>query len=289
MKILNIGSLNLDHVYNVDHIVAGGETQSSKSLRAYCGGKGLNQSIALARAGALVFHGGLIGSDGEALLDMCRENGIDTTYIRQIDGRSGHTVIQVDKQGQNSILLYGGANHQFTEAYIDDILKNFGEGDILLLQNEINFVDYIVEQAFLRGIKIILNPSPMNEALKKADLTKVSLFIMNEIEGEQITGEKEAGKILARAKMLFPKARLVLTLGKKGSVYTYGNEELWQKAYPANAVDTTAAGDTFTGYFIAGMTRGLDAKASLDLAAKASALAVGRRGAAPSIPWLREV
>lgn len=270
-------------------MVTGGETESSEGLRIYCGGKGLNQSVALARAGAQVYHGGLVGADGEPLLAVCRENGIPTDYIRQLEGPGGHTVIQVDRKGQNSILLYGGSNRQFTEDYIDEMLADFGKGDLLLLQNEVNRLDYMVHQAFARGMKIILNPSPMDGHLLPVELDKIHLFIMNEIEGQQMTGEKEPERILTRAAQLYPAADFVLTLGKAGSIYMSGRCVLRQKAYAVEAVDTTAAGDTFTGYFIAGMMEGLEPGACLELAARASALAVTRPGAVPSIPWRREL
>ena len=160
MKVLNMGSLNLDYVYQVDHIVTGGETLASGGMEVFCGGKGLNQSIALARAGVPVYHAGMIGEDGEMLLDICRENGVDTRYIRRIPGKNGHTIIQVDRKAQNSILLYGGSNRALTREWVDGVLEEFGQGDLLLLQNEINLLGYIVDTAYRRGMRIVLNPSP---------------------------------------------------------------------------------------------------------------------------------
>lgn len=289
MKVLNIGSLNLDYVYEVDHIVAGGETESSGSMKVHCGGKGLNQSIALARAGVEVYHGGIVGSDGDALVQLCHDNGIHTGYIKRLEENSGHTIIQVDKNAQNCILLYGGCNLRFTKDYVDYVLEGFGRDDILLLQNEINLVDYIVDRAYMKGMKIILNPSPMNERLDRVDMKKISMFIMNEIEGGQMTGEGEPERILEKAAMLYPKADFMLTLGTCGSIYKSGDQMFYQEACPTKAVDTTAAGDTFTGYFIAGLLEGIGPQGSLLLAARASAIAVSRPGAAPSIPWRREL
>lgn len=289
MKILNFGSLNLDYVYSVDHFVAAGETLCSGDLNLFCGGKGLNQSIALARAGAQVFHAGLIGAEGGMLRDALQQAGVDCRYVKEIPGRSGHTIIQVDKNGQNCILLYGGANRAVTAGYIDQVLAGFGAGDLLLLQNEVNLLGRIIDGACERGMEIALNPSPFDENLDACDLGKVSLFLLNEVEGFQISGEKEPQLIMDRLAEMYPAAEVVLTLGGDGCVYGKGAKRIRQAAFPARAVDTTAAGDTFTGYFLAARAEGLDAAACLALASKAAAIAVTRPGAAPSIPLRDEV
>lgn len=289
MKVLNFGSLNLDYVYSVDHMVTPGETLASSGMNVFCGGKGLNQSIALAKAGVPVYHAGMIGEEGGILLEACREGGVNGEYIRTVPGKSGHTIIQVDKGGQNCILLYGGANRSLTEEYIDEVLGNFQEGDVLLLQNEVNLLDYIIDQAYEKGMTVILNPSPYDSALDACDFGKVSMFLLNEVEGAQVTGEEEPEKILAKLKELYPETKVVLTLGGNGSVYQYKDEQYRQGIYKVKAVDTTAAGDTFTGYFISSMIDGLPVPEGLELAAKASALAVSREGATASIPLREEV
>lgn len=289
MKILNIGSLNLDYVYRVDHIIVPGETQTTFDMQTFCGGKGLNQSIALAKAGAKVYHGGVIGEDGEAFLNLCKENGIDTSCIKSIPGKSGHTIIQVDKNAQNCILLYGGANRSLTREYVDEVLSHFDKEDILLLQNEVNQLDYIIDRAYEKGMTIVLNPSPFDDHLSTCDLSKISLFLMNEIEGEQITKESEPDIILQVMAKTYPNAKVVLTLGKDGAIFFDGNEKYRQEIFEVKAVDTTAAGDTFTGYFLAGMLEGLEIAEILRRSAKASAIAVTRDGAVASIPTLEEV
>lgn len=289
MKVLNFGSLNLDYVYSVDHMVKPGETLSSFSMNIFCGGKGLNQSIALARAGAPVFHAGMVGEEGELLLKVCEESGIKTDYIRTIPGKSGHTIIQVDKEGQNCILLYGGANRSITREYVDEVLADFEQGDILLLQNEVNLLDYIIDRAYERGMMIILNPSPYDGALDVCDFSKISMFLLNEVEGEQMTGESDAEDMLERLKIIYPESRVVLTLGGEGSVYQYKEEQYRQGIYQVKVEDTTAAGDTFTGYFVSSFIAGAPVPEGLALAAKASAIAVSRRGAAASIPLRKEV
>ncbi|MCR4909057.1 MAG: ribokinase [Lachnospiraceae bacterium] len=289
MKVLNFGSLNLDYVYAVDHIIAPGETESTGGVELHCGGKGLNQSIAMAKAGVEVFHAGLVGEEGQPLIDACVQHGVRTDYIRKIPGRSGHTIIQVDREGQNSILLFGGSNRAMTKDYIDEVLSHFEKGDIIILQNEINLLDYIIDSAFERGMMIVLNPSPFDAAVEGCNLGKISLFLLNEIEGGQITGETEPDKILASLREKFPKAKVVLTLGGDGSIYSEGEKTVRQGIYRVKAVDTTAAGDTFTGYFVSSIINGLSVEEGLALSAKASAISVTRPGATDSIPEKDEV
>lgn len=289
MKVLSFGSLNIDYVYSVDHIVNPGETELSSEVKETCGGKGLNQSIALVRAGVPVWHAGMVGKEGNILIEKCVENGVNVDFIRMTDGRSGHTIIQVDKDGNNSILLSGGANRCITEAFVDQVINHFECGDIIILQNEINLLDVIIDKAFSKGMKIVLNPSPYDAALKNCDLSKVSYFLLNEIEGEQMTGEKEPEKILKAIHSRFPDAKAVLTLGAEGSVYLEGDNLYHQGIFKVKAVDTTAAGDTFTGYFISSVIKGMDPSKGLSLAAKAAAIAVTRPGALDSIPFFDEV
>jgi len=289
MKVLNIGSMNLDLVYSVDHIVQPGETEASFALDTFLGGKGLNQSMSLAKAGVEVYQGGMIGEDGQPFLDACVEYGVKADYIRKVPGKSGHAVIQRDKNAQNCILLYGGANQMLTEEYVDEVLSHFAAGDILLLQNEVNMMPYIVEQAYAKGMQIALNPSPFNEKLDEVDMKKISIFLLNEVEGGQVTGLVEPQEIIAKMLELFPHAKIVLTLGKDGAIYADAAQQHFQPIFPVKAVDTTAAGDTFTGYFLAGLIEEMPIPEVLKMSAKASSIAVTRAGAVPSIPYRDEV
>lgn len=289
MIVLNFGSLNIDHVYSVDHILKEGETISSSKMNSYCGGKGLNQSIALARAGVKVFHAGMVGEDGQILIDQCQTNGVDTTYIKTITGKSGHTIIQVDKNGQNGILLFGGSNQNQSNEHIDEVLSHFGEGDILLLQNEVNLLGSIIEKAFKRGLKIALNPSPFDKNVLLCDLSKIDYFFINEIEGEQITGYNNPDEILKDLVSRFPKSKIILTLGKNGVRYCDLNETCGHDVFPVAAVDTTAAGDTFTGYFLSSISTQKTVKESLRVASMAASISVSRAGASASIPKIDEV
>lgn len=295
MKILSFGSLNIDYVYSVPHFVKKGETLSAKELNVYTGGKGLNQSIALARAGVETYQAGAIGTDGMFLLEQLKEAGVKTDLVKILDDvRTGNAIIQNDDEGDNCIVLFGGANQAITKEQVDEVFKDFTNEDYLLIQNEINELSYIVEKAKEEGMKIILNPSPMNEKIMKLPLDQIDYFILNEIEAMQILEmdkpEEIDGKYIASLlHERFKDATIVLTLGSEGSVCISDDEYVEQSIYKVKAIDTTAAGDTYTGYFIAEILNGKTIKESMDIASKASAIAVTRQGAAPSIPVLEEV
>lgn len=289
MKILNYGSLNIDHVYAVDSIVEPGQTIDSFTVNCYPGGKGLNQSIALARAGAKVYHAGMIGKDGQFLRKLLEENQVNCSFLRTVECNTGSAFIQVDKNGQNSIVLNGGANRKNTIQYCEETLQNFQKGDILLLQNEINEISRLIDLAYEKGLYIVLNPSPMNERVFECCLDKISLFLMNEDEASRITGQSTKDTILQKLREVYPNAEVVMTLGSRGSVYQNEVVRIEQNSFKVNAIDTTAAGDTFTGYFLAALSGGKDIKTCMALASKASAIAVTRKGASSSVPVLREV
>lgn len=290
MKILNVGSLNIDYVYSVDHAVRPGETISSTKRQIFCGGKGLNQSIALSKAGANVYHAGKIGQDGLMLTKRLTENGVNIEYIKiQPDIPTGHAIIQVDSKGQNCIVVYGGANTNILEKDIDDILHNFEAGDILLLQNEVNNIEYIIEKAYKKNMRIALNPSPIGELASSDKLEYIDWFILNEVEGFEITGKKSGKDICFNLVERFPKCKVVLTLGKQGCIYYDGIQFYEHSIYDVKVVDTTAAGDTFTGYFLACTVENMDIDKTLTLASKASSIAVSREGASDSIPTREEV
>ena len=289
MRVLNFGSMNLDYVYTVDHMVLPGETQNSQGMHTFLGGKGFNQSTALAKAGVEVYHAGLIGEEGKIFRETAKEYGISDKYIQVCDEKNGHTIIQVDKNGQNCILLYGGANRAITREFVDEVLSGFEKGDIILLQNEINELDYIIDKAYEKGMQIFLNPSPFDGALDACDLNKISCFLLNEIEGGQIAGETEPDKIIDGILANYENAKVVLTLGGDGSVYADKEKRCQQPVYKVETVDTTAAGDTFTGYFIAGLIQGKTVEETMRMCAVAAGIAVSRPGAAPSIHYIEEV
>jgi ribokinase len=289
MKILNFGSLNIDWVYHVDHFVRPGETLSSISVEHFCGGKGLNQSIALSKAGANVFHAGCVGQEGDFLKNRLEENHVSVEFVNTVEVPSGNAFIQVDSSGQNCIILFGGANEQVTAEYAQEVIMHFSEGDILLVQNEISALKEIVELAFHQGMQIVLNPSPMNEKIGGLDLSKITYFMLNEIEGEAITGTPVPEEILDKMMELYPQSKVILTLGDKGARYAEGEKRFSCNSYDVKVVDTTSAGDTFTGYFIASLAENMEIEKALERASKAAALAVSVMGASNSIPLPEQV
>lgn len=289
MKILNLGSMNLDYFYKVKEIVKPGETISSSSLEIKMGGKGLNQSIALSRNFSNLYHAGLIGKDGIELKNLLDKNNIDTTFVEVIDTRTGNAIIQLEESGENSIVLYPGANYCFTKEYIDKVLENFTSSDYLVIQNEINNIDYIIDRAFEKKMKIFLNPSPITDSLLKSDLSKVYMFILNEQEALKICEASSRNDVVNKLIEKFPNSKFVMTKGKNGSLYFDKEKIIEQKAYSVNALDTTGAGDTFTGFFITSFIKGEGVEKALDIASIASALCVTKKGASNAIPAIKDV
>lgn len=288
MKYLNFGSLNCDFVYAVPWSVRPGETLAATKRDTFCGGKGLNQSLALARAGADVYHAGCIGSDGSMLREILEQSGANTSFVRELNCPSGHAIIQVDEAGQNSILLFGGANQKIDRAMVDEVLDNFDCGDRIILQNEISEIPYLISRASERGLQVVWNPSPFPQNVQDFPLDKVDCFVVNEIEGAQLTGATEPDAILDAFKLRFPNKQILLTLGKDGAVYFDGMVKINVPCVDVPVVDTTGAGDTFLGYFFAYFDM-IGPAESLKIASAAAAIAVSRAGAASSIPYADEV
>ncbi len=238
-----------------------------------------------------MFHAGAVGTDGNLLVELLKDSGVDTRFIKIFPNiRTGNAIIQNDSQGDNCIIVYGGANQAITKEMADEVLQEFGARDFLILQNEISEIPYIVEQAHKKGMTIVLNPSPINENIFRINLDFIDCFILNEGEAKALVSLKENEEVLLeQLRKKFPCAEIILTLGEKGSVYAGKEGVIKQEAYKIHAVDTTAAGDTFTGYFLAGRVQGMDVKDALDIASRASAVAVSRKGAAPSIPVREEI
>lgn len=240
MKIYNLGSLNIDYVYGVEHFVQPGETISSLNLEIFSGGKGLNQSVALARAGA-------------------------------------------------KVILFSGANHKFTPEYLDKFLNDAQPGDILLMQNETTCLKEAFEKAHNKNMQIAFNPSPFGKNIFDLPLSYVDWWFCNEIEGMALFGSEVPEEIMKTFSEKYPESNLILTLGKQGSVFKNKEQTVYQPIYIVKAVDTTAAGDTFTGYFLAYIADGKSVTAAMDAAALASSITVSRKGAAPSIPYIHEL
>lgn len=291
MRILNLGSLNIDKVYYLTDFVNPEETVKTMRYKEFSGGKGLNQSIALAKAGGEVAHAGSIGKDGLKLKEDLESANVNTENIFVNDNVSGHAVIQVDEQGQNCIIIYGGANDNIEEDYIKKVIDLYSNGDFLLLQNEISNVGFAIEYGKQKGLKIVLNPSPYDERINSFDLNLVDLFLLNKIEARQLANEDSDNVKLIMKKLieLYPTAAFVMTLGSKGAYYFDKELEIFQPSFKVTTLDTTGAGDTFTGYFLSMLSKGHTIAESLEYASVASSIAVGRYGASSSIPVLGEV
>lgn len=292
MRFLTYGSTNIDLIFTVDHILAAGETLQSTSLTKSAGGKGANQSTALAKAGAAVFHAGKIGSDGLFLLDLLQSWGVDTRYVRTYDGATGQALIQVDRTGQNAIILYGGGNKAITVDEIEETLASFGEGDMLVLQNEIVHTDTLIRRAKERGMQVCMNIAPFDPSVFDLSLSMLDIIVVNEIEAAALgrVAQKSAyEEILEQLVAAYPGAQILLTVGAGGSHYGFGNERHHQPIIEAEVVDTTAAGDTFIGYYLASIGRGLEPKEAMYWATKAASITVSRSGAMASIPYASEV
>lgn len=284
MKILNFGSINIDIFFRVEHIVRPGETISSESIEKRAGGKGLNQSVALAKVSDSVYHAGSIGTDGNFLIEEMENFGVDTSLLKKSDKLTGNAIIQVDDKGENSIVLYKGANFDNSESYVDEVLSHFEKDDILVLQNEINCMPYIINKAYEKGLKIVLNPSPITDEIEKIDLDKIDLLLVNETEAKALAKVSDAKEAVNYFRDNFPSLKVVETFGKNGSMYFDKDNLINQDSFKVDAVDTTGAGDTFTGYFVTYFYKGEKITKCLEVAAKASALSVTKKGASISIP-----
>lgn len=291
MKVLSFGSLNFDHVYQMDHFVMPKETTSSLSYSRGFGGKGLNQSIALAKSGLDVYHAGRVGFDGQPFIDYLQEYGVKVDYLKKDEETAtGHAIIQVS-HSENCIILYGGANQLIDEAQIDEVLAHFEKGDLLLIQNEISSLTYLITKAHEKGLRIAFNTAPMDEKIFGYPLDLIDIFVVNEVEGKGLANvsSDQIEDVIAGLQKAYPSKEIILTVGSQGSYYISGDMVIHQDAYRVEAVDTTAAGDTFTGFYLASILRGETVSNALRIAAKASSITVTKEGAAKSIPTLEQV
>jgi len=289
MRIFNLGSMNMDYVYRVPHFLRPGETLSSGSLEIFPGGKGLNQSVALGRAGAQVIHGALMGTGGEFLVRTLEEAHVDVSRIRPVEASPGHAIIQVEDGGQNCILLYAGTNRMVEKEYTEAFLADAAPGDILLLQNESSCLREAMELGREKGMQIAWNPSPMDGPVPELPPEAVDWWFCNELEAAALFGSGTPEQMADRFARRHPGKHLILTLGGEGSLYARDGLRMRQESYPVKPVDTTAAGDTFTGFFLACIAAGKTVPEALDTASRAASVTVSRMGAAASIPCMAEV
>lgn len=292
MRILDFGSLNLDSMFQVDHFVSKGETLKAKSVAIHCGGKGLNQALAAARAGSQVYMAGCIGRDGDVLLETLRQASVNCRYVCRFENaNTGQAIIQNDPSGDNCILLDPGANYWITPDQIDDVLASFEPGDILLCQNEISNMDALLEKARAQGLLIYYNPAPMTKTTRKRMQDGLGCLVVNEGECRQLLDLEESlpQVLIQEFGRQYPHTPLLLTLGDAGAIYCDENRICQVEACKVPVIDTTGAGDTFIGYFASSRAAGKSVEEALQNATAASALSVQKRGAADSIPSQKQV
>ncbi|NLL84220.1 MAG: ribokinase [Lentisphaerae bacterium] len=287
--VLNVGSLNVDIVFNVPHVVQPGETIQGHGVHRFAGGKGLNQSLALARAGVEVVHAGCIGSDGVWLRKVLEESGVGCEHVAVTGEVSGSAFIQVDKRGQNAIVVDAGSNGKVCAASFTSLFAAYGRADFLLLQNEVSDIAHLMELGQQRGMTVVFNPAPCGPEVNGYPLGLVDWLIVNETELVQLSDCDDMERGIERLLQRLTKVRIVLTLGSDGARYIDKETSFSVPAIETKVVDTTAAGDTFIGYLLAGIIEGKTIREAMELAAAAAAVTVSRLGAATAIPWRREV
>lgn len=285
MTIFNLGSVNIDRFYALPHLPQPGETLSASDYTFGLGGKGMNQSVAAARAGAQVHHIGAIGQSDNWVRSRIESYGVDCTYLRALDCNTGHAIIYVDAQGENTIVLDAGANTQQDSDSIAKAIDLAKTDDTLLLQNETNLQPHAAKLALAKGMRVIYSAAPFSIDAVKQMLPYVSILVMNAVEAEQLCSEM--GVTLDT----IPVPQVLVTLGSKGAMWRSNKTgEVIEVTSPkVTAVDTTAAGDTFAGYFASGLDLGLTIKNALEWGTQAAALKVTRHGTADAIPTAAEV
>lgn len=285
MAIYNLGSINADLLYAVSHLPQPGETLAVRHYQRGLGGKGANMSVAAARGAARVVHIGAVGSDGRWARDLLLEYGVDTRHIEVVDGATGHAVIMLDPDGENTIVIHPGANHAIPAARLGLALAEASPGDILLLQNETCLQSEAAQMGRDLGMRVVYAAAPFDADAVVAVLPLIEMLILNAVEAEQLASA------MGQRPETLSVPHVLVTRGADGCSW-YQNDAGSVKHFPAlavQAVDTTGAGDTFAGYLLAGLDRGQPMEQAIILATKAAALMVTRLGTADVIPDLLEI
>lgn len=289
MTIINFGSINIDHVYQVSHFVQPGETIASTDYQMLLGGKGANQSIALSRAGSDVHHVGKIHESDATFKQTMIKHGINCKFVNCGATPTGHAIIQVTPAGENAIVLFGGANLELNNQDILQALDSANPGDWVLTQNETSNIEEVLRQAKDNDLKVAFNPAPMNDSVKSLPFECIDLLIVNEVEAADLSGFHDLEQMESYFRQEWSHAEVIITLGKLGVRMLRKQDTIAVPAFVVEAVDTTAAGDTFIGFFLSSYTKHTDAHSALRRACAASALAVTKEGAAQSIPSVEEL
>ena len=292
-NICVIGSLNMDLVVNVDTMPKPGQTIIGSNFKEVPGGKGANQAVAMARLNGNVSMIGKVGEDGfgQTLINSLKNDKVDTTYIQTSKGATGVALITVDK---NSIVVSPGANFEVKEDDIDNNIEAIKNSDIVVLQLEtpLNTIKYALNKAKELNKYTILNPAPAvkldDEIIKNVDLLTPNETELEIISGVSIETEEDIQKA---AQIMIEKGvkELIVTLGSKGSLYINKEKSMFKKAYKVEAVDTTAAGDSYTGALAVALSQDKNIEDAMDFASKVGALSVLKEGAQSSLPTLEDV
>ena len=295
-NICVIGSLNMDLVVNVDTMPKPGQTIIGSNFKEVPGGKGANQAVAMARLNGNVSMIGKVGEDGfgQTLINSLKNDKVDTTYIQTSKGATGVALITVDKNAQNSIVVSPGANFEVKEDDIDNNIEAIKNSDIVVLQLEtpLNTIKYALNKAKELNKYTILNPAPAvkldDEIIKNVDLLTPNETELEIISGVSIETEEDIQKA---AQIMIEKGvkELIVTLGSKGSLYINKEKSMFKKAYKVEAVDTTAAGDSYTGALAVALSQDTNIEDAMDFASKVGALSVLKEGAQSSLPTLEDV
>lgn len=283
MTVWNLGSINADMVYAVPRLPVAGETIAATGLARYLGGKGANMSVAAARAAAHVRHVGAVGEDGRWAVDRLLEYGVDTRHIATVDAPTGHAIVAVDAGGENQIIILPGANRAIPGDLIVSALTEASPGDILLTQNETNGQLEAAALARRMGLSVVQAAAPFDVDAVRALLPLTDLLVLNAVEAGQLraaSGQAPADLGLRD---------VIVTRGADGATWWHDGTASDFPARKVTPVDTTGAGDTFTGYVVAGIDRGLPMAQAISQAMIASSIMVTRPGTADVIPDLRDV
>lgn len=295
-NICVIGSLNMDLVVNVEKMPKAGQTLLGSNFKEVPGGKGANQAVAMARLNGNVTMIGKVGNDsfGETLVNSLKKDNVNTDYIQVEEGPSGVALITVDKNAQNSIVVAPGANYKLTKEDIDKNIDAIKNSDIVVVQLEtpLETIKYALKKAKELGKYTILNPAPA-VVLEDEIIENVDLLTPNETELEIISQKSISNEddINECAQIMINKGvkELIVTLGSKGSLYINKETSMFKKAYKVEAIDTTAAGDSYTGALAVAIAFDKDMEYAMDFASKVGALSVMKEGAQSSLPTLIEV
>ncbi len=286
MAVWNLGSINIDNAYRVPHLPSAGETIRAKSHQKGLGGKGANISVAIARGAASVTHIGAVGADGAWAVERLMEYGVDTRHITKLANEAtGHANIAVADDGENQIIIYPGTNRMITDDMIGGALAVASPGDILVMQNETNGQLRAAKIAKKMGLNVVYAAAPFEAEAVTSVLPYTDLLVLNAVEANQLKA------VLGRSLKDLDVHNIVVTQGGDGSCWidALAKLETHIPAISVASVDTTGAGDTFTGFLVAGLDRGLPMMQSLNLATQAAALMVTRFGTADVIPDLKEI